>query len=124
MSTSAASDYGVPAASEASGQNLMDLHVVCFNGEGCRLKLSPSTLGLEVRKMVSEQLQSKQSVTLMLHHKESPLVLHLSLKGQGISGEAATLSCTYVPTDLYAAMLYLQGFQVPERECEFGVQRT
>ena len=38
MSTGAASGYGVPAASEASGQNLMDLHVVCFNGEGCRLK--------------------------------------------------------------------------------------
>ena len=50
-------------------------------------------------------------------YKASPLVLHLSLKGQGILGDAATLSCTYVPTDLYAAVRYLQGFQVPEREC-------
>ena len=76
------------------------------------LTLPPSTLGFEVRKTVSDQLQPKRSATLILHHKESPLALHLSLQGQGISGNAATLSCTYVPTDLYAAH-YLQGFPVP-----------
>ena len=33
--------------------DLIDLHVLCLNGEGCSLSLCPSTLGLEVRKAVN-----------------------------------------------------------------------
>ena len=40
--------------------DLIDLHVLCLNGEGCSLSLSPSTLGLEVRKIASEQLPTKK----------------------------------------------------------------
>ena len=40
--------------------DLIDLHVLCVNGEGCSLSLSPSTLGLEVRTMVSEQLPTEE----------------------------------------------------------------
>ena len=41
--------------------DLIDLHVLCLNGEGCSLsRLSPSTLGLALRTMVSEQLPTKK----------------------------------------------------------------
>ena len=95
--------------------DLIDLHVLCLNGEGCSLSLSPSTLGLEVRTMVSEQLPKKKGAKLVLYHLASPLMLQQTLQEQGIEGKTARLSCTYVPTDLYAAWRYLQGFQVPER---------
>ena len=94
--------------------DLIDLHVLCLNGEGCSLSLSPSTLGLEVRTMVSEQLPKKKGAKLVLYHLASPLMLQQTLQEQGIEGKTARLSCTYVPTDLYAAWRYLQGFQVPE----------
>lgn len=94
--------------------DLIDLHVLCVNGEGCSLSLSPSTLGLEVRTMVSEQLPKKKGAKLVLYHLASPLMLQQTLQEQGIEGKTARLSCTYVPTDLYAAWRYLQGFQVPE----------
>ena len=94
--------------------DLIDLHVLCLNGEGCSLSLSPSTLGLEVRTMVSEQLPTKKRTKMVLYHLASPLMLQQTLQEQGIEGKTARLSCTYVPTDLYAAWRYLQGFQVPE----------
>ena len=94
--------------------DLIDLHVLCVNGEGCSLSLSPSTLGLEVHTMVSEQLPKKKGAKLVLYHLASPLMLQQTLQEQGIEGKTAGLSCTYVPTDLYAAWRYLQGFQVPE----------
>lgn len=94
--------------------DLIDLHVLCLNGEGCSLSLSPSTLGLEVRTMVSEQLPKKKGAKLVLYHLASPLMLQQTLQEQGIGGKTARLSCTYVQTDLYAAWRYLQGFQVPE----------
>ena len=40
---------------------------------------------------------------LLLHHRSSPLMLHKALQEQGIVSKTASLSCTYVPTDLYAA---------------------
>ena len=46
--------------------DLIDLHVLCVNGEGCSLSLSPSTLGLEVHTMVSEQLPKKKGAKLVL----------------------------------------------------------
>ena len=94
--------------------DLIDLHVLCVNGEGCSLSLSPSTLGLEVHTMVSEQLPKKKGAKLVLYHLASPLMLQQTLQEQGIEGKTATLSCTYVPTDLYAAWEYLQGCPVSE----------
>jgi hypothetical protein len=94
--------------------DLIDLHVLCVNGEGCSLSLSPSTLGLEVHTMVSEQLPKKKGAKLVLYHLASPLMLQQTLQEQGIEGKTATLSCTYVPTDLYTAWKYLQGFPVSE----------
>ena len=95
---------------------LIDLHVLCLNGEGFILRLSPSTLGRDVRKMVSERLPAKKGAKLAIYHLTTPLILAKSLQEQGILGKTERLSCTYVPTDLYAAWCYLQGFQVFDEE--------
>jgi hypothetical protein len=43
-----------------------------------------------------------------VHNKE--------LRAQGIVGKAATLSCTYVPTDLYAGWCSVHGLPVSQVE--------
>ena len=109
--SSGAGSYVEPPA----GSDLIDLDVVCLSGEGCVLRVSSSSLGREVRQMVSERLEPKKGARPELHHLAAPLVLHQTLQEQGIEG-AATLSCTYVTTDLYTAWSFLrgQGFSVSE----------
>ena len=87
----------------AGGLEQIDLHVDFLNGEGCILKVSPSTLGRDVRRMLREQLPPKRGAKLALHHNGSPLVLDQTLQEQGILGRTSTLSCTFIPTDLYRA---------------------
>ena len=87
------------------------------------MQLSACT-GLEVYRMVSKQLPRKKGARLSLYHLDSPLILHKELQSQGIVGKAATLSCTYVPTDLYAAWRAVQGLPVSQRELALeGVTR-
>ena len=96
--------------------NSIDLSVQCLNGEGCTLKLDGSCTGREVHQMVSKQFPLKKGAILTLHHLDTPLILHKALQEQGIVGKAATLSCTYVPTDLYVAWCAVQGLPVSQRE--------
>ena len=98
------------------GSDLFDLSVQCLNGEGCMLKLNGSCTGWEVYRMVSKQLPQKKGAQLTLHHLDSSLILHKELQAQGIMGKAATLSCTYVPTDLYAAWCTVQSLPVSQKE--------
>eukprot|EP00435_Cladocopium_sp_Y103_P054606 s77_g17.t2 len=89
---------------------MINLNVLCLNGEGCKLTLPPSTLGREVRQMVLEQLPPKRGGRLALQYRASPLVLGQTLQEQGIEGQDVTLSCTYVPTDMCAAWRYASGY--------------
>ena len=98
----------------------MNLHVDFLNGEGCILKVSPSTLGRDVRRMLCEQLHPKRGAKLALHHFDSPLVLGQTLQEQGIVGQTSTLSCTYIPTNLYDAWCYIN--KVPVSEEEFALE--
>ena len=98
MPKEASSGYVEPAACS----DVIVLHVLCLNGDGCTLALNPGTLGREVHQLVLEQLRGKKGRKLSLHHKASPLMPDQTLQEQGID-QAATLSCTFVPTDLYAA---------------------
>ena len=75
----------------AAGCEIIELDVICLNGEGCTLRLSGSILGITANP--------------------SP-----NIKKKGIAGKAATVSCTYVPADLFAAWSYVQGFPVSEEE--------
>lgn len=52
----AASGYVEPPV----GSEMIDLHIVCLNGEGCKLSLHPSTLGQEVCQLVSKHLSTKK----------------------------------------------------------------
>ena len=91
--------------------DLIDLHVQCLNGDGCVLKLSRSSTGEEVHRMLSKQLPPKKAARLTVHHLDSSLVLHQTLQEQGVLGPVATLSCVYVPTDLHAAYCYAKGLE-------------
>ena len=107
---------------EPSHGDFIDLSVQCLNGEGIMLKLSGSCTGLEVYRMVSKQLPQKKG-RILLHHLDSPLMLYETLQFQGIVG-AATLSCTYVPTDLCAAWCAVQALPVSQGELALeGVTR-
>jgi len=94
-------EYGncIPIYSHIVGEYLEYSHlkgIVLCHGDSCTLTLSLSTLSREVRQRVSHPL------------------LHQTLQEQGIEGRNATLSCTLVPTDLYAAWCYVQGMQASE----------
>ena len=52
----------------------------------------------------------------------SQLVLHLSLQEHGISGKEASLSCTYVPTDVYAAWCSIQKQGSPAPDARIAVE--
>ena len=118
MSTSDAGGYVEPSG----GSDLIDLSVQFLNGEGCSLKLSGSCTGLEMYWMVSYQLPVRKGGKLRLHHLNSPLILHKALQEQGIVGKAATLSCTYVPKDLYVAWRAVQGQRLPVSEAELALE--
>ena len=66
--------------------------------------------------MVSEQFPPKRGTTLVLHYLALPLILHQTLREQGVEGRTATLSCTFIPVNLYAAWCYAKGFSVPTEE--------
>ena len=120
MSSSAA---GYVAAG-ASGCERTHIQVLCLNGEGCQFMVIGSILGHELQQMVLQRLPSKKGSKVRLHHKDAPLLLRQTLQDQGIVGVNATLSCTFVPTDLYAAWRYIRGLPVPEGELALeGVTR-
>ena len=105
-----------PGASDFVGptncSDLIDIHILCLTGEGCTLSLSGSALGQEVHQMVLQQFPSKKGRRCLLHYMHSPLLLDQSLRDQGMLSPVATLSCTFVPADLYAAWCYLQGLPI------------
>eukprot|EP00435_Cladocopium_sp_Y103_P044407 s360_g12.t1 len=94
----------------------IEIQVQCLNGEGCTFTLSGSTLGHELRQMVLQRFPLRLGRRFTLHYEDSPLLLHQTLHEQGIVGKKVTLWCTFVPTDLYAAWLYIQGFPVSKGE--------
>ena len=106
----------MPTSSGGYASEQIDLHVQCLNGEGCILKLNASVLGWEVYQMVCKKLGPKKAAKPALHHLDSLLMLCQTLEEQGIRGKTAILTCTYVPTDLYAAWCHIQGLPVFEGE--------
>ena len=103
---------------DRGSSNLFDLHVQCMTGEGLLLKVSPATLGREVRQMVLKKFPSKRGAKFALQHGTSPLVLNQSLKQQGMVSEAETLSATYMPANLFAAGCFIQGLSASEEALE------
>lgn len=102
---------------------MIDVSVRFLAGEVMELKIPGSSLGREVRRMVSERLPARPGAKLVLHHGFSKLMLHQSLQEQGIQGKTA-LSGTFCRTDLYAAWSLVLGRTDPEVELALeGVTR-
>ena len=99
MSNSGLGGYVAPQKRD----DVIDLQVLCLNGEGYALKVSGSCMGWEVCRMVSKHLPPRKGRKITLHHGDWELLLNQTLRQQGIVGKAVTLSCTYIPMDLYAA---------------------
>ena len=90
--------YVAPSQEEA----LMVLQVLCMTGEGLTFKIPGSTLGRDVHKIVSEQLPCKPGARLSMHLGSTKLMLHVPIEDQCTG--PATLSFTYVPTNLYPGL--------------------
>ena len=91
----------------------VDLQMLCLTGEGVTLSVLRSMLGYLCR-LVSQKLPCKPGAKLAVHHMNAKLTLDQTLE-QGIVGESAMLSCTYMPTNLYKAWRYACGPPTGER---------
>ena len=108
------------SASSAVGEGLVELEVLSISGE-CMLTLNvaDSMLGRELWKMILDQIPSKPGLQLVVSHT-SRLVLHESLQQQGLRGERAQVSATYMPVNLHAAWRFAQGHRVENEEFSLG----
>eukprot|EP00435_Cladocopium_sp_Y103_P037353 s1042_g9.t2 len=113
MTSGAAGGY---VAACASGCEAVEIQVLCLNGEGCNFTLSASTPGHEVRQNILQRLPSKKGRRCMIHHENAPLLLQQTLQEQVIVGKTLTLSCTFVPFDLYKSFYCILGFPVSEQD--------
>ena len=98
------------------GEGLTGLEVLSIGGE-CMLALNvaDSLLGREVWKMILDQIPSKPGLQLVVSHT-SRLVLHESLQQQGLGGQRAQVSATYMPVNLHAAWRFAHGGNVEDEE--------
>ena len=76
----------------------MELEVLSISGE-CMLTLNvaDTILGRELWKMILDKIPSKPGLQLVVSHT-SRLVLHESLQQQGLGGQRAQVSATYIPS--------------------------
>ena len=96
----------------------VELHVLCLTGEGVTFSVSRSMLGSDLRRLVSEKLPCKPGAKLVVLHVNGQLKLDENLAERGMVGKSATLSCTYIPTNVYAAWLYVCGCASELLNCE------
>ena len=107
---------GNVSASNAAGEGLLELEVLSISGE-CILTLNvaDSMLGRELWSMVLDKIPSKPGLQLVVSHT-SRLVLHESLQKQGLGGQRAQVSATYMPVNLHAAWRFAHGYSVEDAE--------
>ena len=107
---------GNDCASNAVGEGLTELEVLSISGE-CMLTLNVSDpmLGRELWKMILDKVPSKPGLQLVVSHT-SRLVLHQSLQQQGLGGQRAQVSATYMPVNLHAAWRFAKGYSVEDAE--------
>ena len=98
------------------GEGLIELEVLSMSGE-CMLTLnvSDSMLGRDLWKRILDKVPCKPGLQLVVSHT-SRLVLHESLQQQGLGGQRAQVSATYMPVNLLAALLFVHGCNVEDEE--------
>ena len=106
-------------ATGSMGEGLIErteLEVLNISGE-CMLTLNvaDSMLGRQLWQMIWDHIPSKPGLQFVVSHT-SRLVLNESLKQQGLGGQRAQVSATYVPVNLLAALHFAYGHGVEDEE--------
>ena len=98
------------------GEGFIELEVLSISGE-CMvtLNVSDSMLGRDLWKLILDKIPSKPGLQLAVSHT-SRLALNESLKQQGLGGQRAQVSATYIPANLYAAVCFALGASVEDEE--------
>ena len=114
--------YVDPSTDKAAADETdeVELELLCLTGEGVKLSINRSMLGSDLRRLVSEKLPWKRGAKLAVHHVNGSLTLDQNLREQGIVGKSATVSCTYIPTNVYTAWRY--ACDLPNCEREFALE--
>ena len=109
-------DCNSDSATGSMGEGLTELEVLSISGE-CMLTLNvvDSMLGRELWQMILDQIPSKPGLQLVVSHT-STLVLNENLKQQGLGGQRAQVSATYMPVNLLAAWRFAHGDSVEDEE--------
>ena len=98
------------------GEGPTELEVLSMSGE-CMLTLnvSDSMLGRDLWKTILDKVPCKPGLQLAVSHN-SRLALNQSLKQQGLGGQRAQVSATYMPVNLLAALRFAHGCNVEDEE--------
>ena len=109
-------DGNIDSASRSVGEGLTELEVVSMSGE-CMLTLnvSDSMLGRDLWKTILDKVPCKPGLQLAVSHN-SRLALNESLQQQGLGGQRAQVSATYMPINLLAALRFAQGCNIEDEE--------
>jgi len=73
-------------------------------------------LGYDLWRLVSEKLPCRPGAKLAVHHVNAKLRLNQTLGEQGMVGTSATLSCTYIQTNVYSTWCYICGLRTCEED--------
>ena len=98
------------------GEGLIELEVLSMSGE-CMLTLnvSDSMLGRDLWKTVLDKVPCKPGLQMAISHN-SKLALNQSLQQQGLGGQRAQVSVTYMPVNLLAALRFAHGCDIEDEE--------
>ena len=98
------------------GEGLIELEVLSMSGD-CMLTLnvSDSMLGRDLWKTILHKVPCKPGIQLVLSHN-SKLALNQSLQQQGLGGQRAQISATYMLVNLLAALRFAHGGNVEDEE--------
>ena len=90
----------------AVGEVLTEIEVLSISGECLvTLNLSDSMCGRELWNLILDEVPTKPGLRLVVSHT-SRLALNESLKQQGLGGQRAQVSATYIPVNLFAALRF------------------
>ena len=105
---------GIDATTGREG--LIELEVLSISGE-CMVKLnvSDSMSGRDLWNLILGKVPSKPGLQLVVSHT-SRLALNESLQQQGLGGQQAQVSATYMPVNLFAALHFAHGDRVEDEE--------
>ena len=79
------------------------------------LNVADSMLGHELWNLILDEVPTKPGLQLVVSHT-SRLALNESLKQQGLGGQRAQVSATYIPVNLLAALRFAHGDSVEDEE--------